>query len=352
MKTATPLNPMKQVTSSDPLIVQLFHSGFECPVERVARGAVLRVTGASVPVPWIVKNGSGQKTDGNCRIVCNGHTRRLLAHEGEYVDSDGNVTVAKLAFWGEWEAETTATKLPSPKAEPSFYARWIHVPSLPKIVPNSHCINTDPCVFGRSFKYCCCMQHRKGETSPYVTRRLPPGSIVLFGSRLRGEFVLDTVFVVDGTWIDYQTGNTSNLKVSKTYRTLTLDRLEGNATNTFYRGAVFNREGEPFSFVPTRLFKDGDSGCSKRFRLDVHAVNQVLNGAKHGLSTNPKMKQGLVLVRTDPTTVLRVWNEILRQVRKGYYKRQGAFLPATHFDWPNHFTLTAKPSRLSPPTRT
>ena len=100
------------------------------------------------------------------------------------------------------------------------------------------------------------------------------------------------------------------------------------------------------------LFKDGDSGCSKRFRLDVHAVNQVLNGAKHGLSTNPKMKQGLVLVRTDPTTVLRVWNEILRQVRKGYYKRQGAFLPATHFDWPNHFTLTAKPSRLSPPTRT
>lgn len=325
---------MKTVQKSEPLIVQFFHSGFECPVERVARAQALRLPGASVSVPWIVKDKSGRKSDDGCRIVCDGHTRRLIAHEGEYVDSNSKTISAKLAFWGEWEADTLATKLPPAKAEPRFHAKWVHEPSLPKTVPHPSCINTDPCVFGKSFKYCCCLQHRKGEHGPCVTRRLPPGSLVLFGSRLSGEFVLDTVFVVDGKWTDYQTGNAAKLKVSAKYRKLTLDRLEGNATNTFYRGAEFSRDGGPFSFVPARLFREGNVDCSKRFRLDVPAVNRFLTGAKHGLSTDPKKKQELTIVRTDRATVFQVWAEILRQVRTGNYMGQGAFLPAVRFDWP------------------
>ena len=74
--------------SAQPVIIQFFHSGFECPVERLASAKQCCVSGSSVFVPWVVKkNGSINPADDGCKIVCGGHTRRLISHDGKYVDS-------------------------------------------------------------------------------------------------------------------------------------------------------------------------------------------------------------------------------------------------------------------------
>ena len=312
----------------NPVIVQFFHSSCECPVEQLKRGKSRFGSGDSVFVPWVVKKGkTNSPADDGCKIVCDGHTRRLISHDGQYVDPSGKLKSAQMAFWGEWEADTYATKLPSPKSSASFHARWVHTVSLPAVVPDPKCVNTDPCVFGSSFKYCCCLQQNRAN--PNIMRRLPPGSLILFGSRFHREFVLDTVFVVDGPGVEYEIRNSSNLEVSTEYRKLTLDRLHGSGKHTFFRGATFGQEQGPYSFVPAKQFTNDSAVCGERFRLDVNALNSCLTGCKQKLSTNPKKKRGITTVRTDSSTILSVWHNILNQVHN-----TPGFVPAVHFDWP------------------
>jgi hypothetical protein len=76
----------------------------------------------------------------------------------------------------------------------SGYPRYLHEPywTTPPRHPKAQ--NTDPYVFGHRFPIQQLpAEHQEG---PMRTQRLAAGSIILFGSGLRGEFVLDTVFVV------------------------------------------------------------------------------------------------------------------------------------------------------------
>ncbi len=61
--------------------------------------------------------------------------------------------------------------------------------------------NTDPLVFGDHFLYSNCRQRQNGKM-----RDLAHGSLVLFGSKLGGQFVLDTLFVVDGSAAEQTVG--------------------------------------------------------------------------------------------------------------------------------------------------
>jgi hypothetical protein len=90
------------------------------------------------------------------------HKRKFLLSKGSYVDNnklkDGNLT-----FWGEWEPPSYVTEFEY--QENKFFPGWLHKPYLPNILPNSNGYqasfqNTDPCVFGDSFKYFVCKQFK------------------------------------------------------------------------------------------------------------------------------------------------------------------------------------------------
>jgi len=254
----------------------------------------------------------------------------LVIHKGECVDKDGNLLTAELAFWTEWEACTMATAVKKTLVGGTG-PRWMHRVKTPLGKTGPHRVNTDPCVFGKTFKYCCCQQHMKNEKDMVQLRRLAPGSIILFGSRLKGRFVLDTVFVVGTVRVHYFEKSKSILKVSDFYRELALNRFTNRTVeNTFYRGTTFDPESRttPYSFVPAKPFAEGNPRCGERFVLDLAALNKCLHGAKERFNPESGKTQGFHAIATTENTVAAVWNEILRQVRKAH------FVPGVHFNWP------------------
>jgi hypothetical protein len=293
------------------VIIQFIHPGREYQVSREMKRL------STIPVPWV-----GGGCNGRCGSSDTGHTRRFVSHEGEYVDGKDKLHTARLGFWTEWEACSTAAAMPSvPQGKTS--AKWVHTLKSPLKPTGGKGLNTDPCVFGNTFKYCCCQQTEHG-----VMRQLAPESLILFGSHLSGQFFLDTVFVVDGEGIPYVTGKTDKLKVSKQYLELSLNRLEKGLEFTFYRGKPFSSaSGKPYSFTPVQLFDKSDAHCGERFALDIGAVNRYLTSSSRKLSAG--LTQHFKTIHAKPETIVSIWNEIVRQVRAA------GFVPGVHFDWPN-----------------
>lgn len=341
--------PNIQESKERPLVVQFFHSGKECPVresrsgtpvevpwslERLVRGTASGSTGcASKPVRKKRGGCGGCRNDDGEAVWAADHSRRLVVHKGDYVENAGRLVSGDLAFWTEWEARTTACAMP--KGAENTDARWFHRVVTPLGETGEHRVNTDPCVFGSSFKYALCQQHRNGEArqDSVVLRRLPLGSVILFGSRFlkRNEFVLDTVFVVGCIRKGYFENTKKKLGVSAEYQELTLGRFANEAVeNTFYRGETFRSSGgsEPYSFVPAKPFVPGDARCGKRFVLNLAAVNKRLRGVSDQFDPNSGQTQGFHAIECSPEIMRSVWSEIVRQVRA-----QG-FVPAVHFDWP------------------
>jgi hypothetical protein len=217
----------------------------------------------------------------------------------------------------------------APTDDTGSFARWVHTVQLPLGVRGRNLSNTDPCVFGSTFKYCRCQQHRENETQSIRIRDLAPGSLILFGSKLLGTFALDTVFVVEGEGVAYKTtGNCHELTVSKEYLDLTVKRLPKGETNTFYRGRTFRSENRMYSFTPARLFQQENPRCGKRFVLDFSKLNECLPESADEFPVDLQQKQGVKFIDLDEPTVFNIWTEIRRQVRAA------EFLPAVHFDWP------------------
>ena len=291
-----------------PLAVQFCHPAPECKVQ-------MNEAPTPVKVPWVVdESGRG------CGFRCSSHTRRLISHWGTYIDGNEKPQEGQLAFWGEWEAETLAEKMPAPRGD-RLLAHWVHTVTSPlRAKREPFALTTDPCVFGKSFKYCCCQQRKRNSL-----RHLVSGSLILFGSTIDGSFYLDTVFVVGNTILQYDAAKTDGLPVSKKYKELTLRRI-GHGEYTFYRGKTF-REGEPYSFTPARPFQKDCPECGKRFELDVDKINCCLP-ADSDKRLNPDLRRFHIDISADRKTLKKVWKEIRRQVYRA------GFLPAVQFGWP------------------
>ena len=154
-----------------PVIIQFIHPGSEYQVSRKPKSV------STIPVPWV-----GGGCSGTCGSSGAGHTRRFVSHEGEYVDGEGKLHTARLGFWTEWEACSTATAMP-PAQRGMACAKWVHTLKSPLNPTGEKGINTDPCVFGKSFKYCCCQQSVNGvpkSADVFYTRSqslIPAGGI-------------------------------------------------------------------------------------------------------------------------------------------------------------------------------
>lgn len=311
-------------------IVQFIHPGAEFPAGKYAassnEGECIRL--------WF----SSEKT----------HHRRLVCHDGRYVDSAGNLKEGPLAFWTEWEAPAIA--IPNGGAPNFFAAQFRHTALNPSVAlgkAHGHALNgkacsdgkchgkaecgccaegerflnTDPCVFGRTFKYSNCHQGNDGKL-----RGLANGSLILFGSyKGHGKnaanpvFCLDTVFVVDGDGQDYADGD--EIDCSDEYRNATLRLVDRSHSHTFYRGVCHGR-GEVYSFTPAKLH--GDNGYTERCVIENI---EDLNPKGVALFTR-NLRQNFSATEVDGDTVKEVWRKLVKLVRS-----QG-FVMGVGFDWP------------------
>lgn len=184
----------------------------------------------------------------------NPHRRKFMRAPGSWCDEPGGeVRHGELTFWGEWEADSEVAPIPGGGAG---LPAWLHRPVFkgPDSAPAEVVAqNTDPFVFGERFLYTFCRQPRNAKL-----RRLARGSVILFGSKSGGQFVLDTMFVVadsvDHTRDDYL--EVAAPRASDVFRATTLDPMYGwDATvgGRLYFGATHAEPvGGMFSFVPCR----------------------------------------------------------------------------------------------------
>lgn len=307
--------------STQPSLVQFMHPGPEFEVQ----GCM--TIGKSVPVAW-------RKTDG--ASLHSDHCRRLVRHHGQFVaDLNGEPKEGDLAFWTEWEGPTQAMKIPC--NEDFFSACFQHEVQFPcrvsepgeavKGASQTGCggdafMDTDPCVFGRTFKYAICQQSPNSDL-----RRLAPNSLIVFGSYKKSQrgqevFCLDTVFVVEGDGIDYTYSTINGIYCSEAYKNLSLRRVDKAAKNTFYRGVRYGTGREIFSFTPAK--RVGDKEFSRRCVIeDVKTLNQP--GVKVFAQGRT---QGFCSQIVEDETIRQTWRKIVDQVRA-----QG-FVLGVGFDWP------------------
>ena len=125
------------------------------------------------------------------------HTRKYLRVGGHYLDGAGKAASGQIEFWGEWEAESDLIEEFGHQLPGKPQRVWR--PYYEQKADYTGLQNTDPFVFG-GFYYTGCLQNdKRGATQ---LRHLQPGSVILFGSQIHGQFVLDTVFVV-ADYIDH-----------------------------------------------------------------------------------------------------------------------------------------------------
>lgn len=248
---------------SEPLIVQFIHPGGE--------HTRFEEIGEVLTTPW---NPSHIK-----------HRRKFLLQRGKWVATKGTEIDSRwttgeddLMFWGEWEPESTLEKsLTHDDWEPQFLVRpyW----QAKRSYYGYH--NTDPYVFQSPFHYIICMQ--SGEM-----RRLPKGSLILFGSqdRRRSEFFIDTVFVVDEGCPYVQERVRTELappKVSNTYYSVSVAPMiedtgcapvsKKETKQVLYSGATYEKPvHEMFSFFPCQRYRQQGRGFARPvIKLDEHA---------------------------------------------------------------------------------
>lgn len=228
------------------------------------------------------------------------HTRKFLKASGSYV-SDGKVVAGPFVFWGEWEPQSQVLET-LPVRDPG-HPRWLHQPvwHLPR--HRRVLRNTDPLVFGDPFLYSNCRQQGNRKL-----RELAPGSLVVFGSKLQGEFVVDTVFVVGDEAEDFTRASASDIPCEDWVRAVVLDPLRINSEPPnerfrLYRGKSYQEASDGlFSFVPCRPYADGGAGFPRpALRL-------------HRRWLNPNLAMGAKATPATPAELRELWDRIVEQV--------------------------------------
>jgi hypothetical protein len=236
------------------------------------------------------------------------HRRKFMVSSGTSVDAEDQRSRGELFFWGEWEAPAESMH------------RWERAPLLPShlvaprmpgaATPTSGLQNTDPYVFGDSFKYTLCKQVRRNGATTYLTN-LEPGCLLLFGSKVQRSFVLDTVFVVapNRRSLTRMNWESETADLSATYRHATLEPMfwgadiKDESVLSLYSGASLGSETHGmFSFVP----------C---IRASVNPLrfarpNIVIDGV-----INQELMMGTKRTEMSVDSVNSIWAEVKTQVQ-------------------------------------
>ncbi len=206
-----------------------------------------------------------------------GHRRKYVSVLAQLARSDEDANRLdpawqRVSLWGEYEAPTMAHRFDEPPelGMPDWWHTLLPVGTAPVGAQN-----TDPWVFGSTFRYVYCRQTAKATA---YLKHLTHGDLLLFGSykehlpvRKSGktyDFYLDTVFVVDQP--NYPSERTERPRslydaahLRATYNRLPWDERDGT---TFYTGVMLGRQRSklPFCFSPCTLAQGEIPGRARR----------------------------------------------------------------------------------------
>ncbi|MDD3153519.1 MAG: hypothetical protein PHS41_01530 [Victivallaceae bacterium] len=254
------------------------------------------------------------------------HTRKFLLCPGQYFDWNTQqvVSAENLRVWCEAEWNTKVLALPSPsEGEP----KWEHTfTQLENNCKNK--INTDPYIFGETFKYSNCRQKHFSEL-----QNLSPGDMILFGSQKQNRtqkgawhFMLDTVFVVSDQRFTFNALKPiqCELNITDMFRKTVLARQADDDCSSWrkscnmkgdcrlYFGASYAKQyNKMYSFAPVKLGLPGTAGYS-RMTLDSLSVNGEDNCIAKGQLRGIKY--------TEVKNIAAYWDALLMECRnKGFY---------------------------------
>lgn len=300
-----------------PRVVVFYHPGREYPVNGAPEFPDTKV------MPW------------NSKPY---HRRKFLQAEGGYVAPDGQgVESSLLRFWGEWEPTSDMSRLVG-KSPMCLHFPFLEKDALSKYssemgaapqcggdsapkcngkAKDSNGLqNTDPFVFADHFFYGGCQQNSK-QGNPTNMQSLEKGSIILFGSRLKGKFVLDTVFVVEDKHEYHPSSMATDLKGFAPDVYPYIMQMGGHDKWTCYKGVSFQ---EPFhqmySFVPCRQCDGSEEKGFDRPVLDDADFKDCCN--KQILS-NGQQTQNRKVTPVSDAEAQKIWEAVRESVRKQGY---------------------------------
>lgn len=242
------------------------------------------------------------------------HGRKFLRCSGAYIDQNESKIQGPIMFWGEWEPESRVLRRiekPTENGPHYVYEPYYVCPSSFKGLQN-----TDPFVFGKTFRYSICQQ-------PHLPslRNLEKGSLILFGSCVMKKFALDTVFVVsDSDSYRRDKADTIPQVVDETYRIVTINAiLEGKGSGfgksctreidstiyKLYRGAMFNNRAHNgmFSFFPCQAYTEDSNGFARPMIQMPTITDTLVRGVR-------------ITKCKDLDEVISQWKEVVKQVTR------------------------------------
>ena len=250
------------------------------------------------------------------------HARTFLQSPGTYRHAiEGSDHRGDVAFWGEWEggAEVIHELEPQSRVEPKWLCRPDPLCAPPPSPPPPQ--NTDPFVWGDAIIYTACKQ----DTNKKL-RRLGRGAVVLFGSRLKGAFVLDTVLVVAG-YVDHNHANFREVLAgiaSPAHMRMTLEPWYASGVETTFRNYVGATPDNPvdgmISFAPC-VPADGPRSGFVRPAIELDPF------IKPGLAMGARTSDPL-----EPAQIAQQWRRVADQVLDQKLGKKLAL--ATHLDLP------------------
>ncbi len=275
--------------------------------------------GGEPPINFIRGNICPANTTGN-------HFRKfLLAENGCYLAQNSNAEPKDwerkenscFTLWGEWELPSRVTFPPNFHQSPrtiqyNGFPFQLHTPIKPSM-PFSNGIKASSCgikTTSCSATSASCATQGAKSTDPFVfcepmlyyhckikrykkLRSLNNGDIVVFGSKLNGKFVVDTVFVVNNR-VSVQDQSLCGLFSQANGGYFSTDPL-------VYRGATFaNPVNGMFSFFPALPCSDGTPQPFARPTLNLSG----LINHKHG--------RGLRAISIQ--NAKQVWMDIVNQI--------------------------------------
>jgi hypothetical protein len=185
------------------------------------------------------------------------HKRKYLAINGLAINSSNQCHSSGLFVWAEWEGPSRSI-FNWPKKHGEYPAHLV-VPQYPgHAKPIDGLQNTDPYIFGDHFKYTLCKQINKNGLPNFLTR-LHPGTLILFGSNIKSNFVLDTVMVLGEVKLEHSLADWSSVlsDCSDTYKAMTLEpmyfdkNIKQESRFSYYQGASHNTPfNETYSYSP------------------------------------------------------------------------------------------------------
>ena len=227
--------------------------------------------------------------------------------DGSWLDGT-TIRNGSLWAWGEWEAESRVLRRllqPEPQYPGLLWAPYYVRPS------EFTCLhNTDPFIFD-GFYYTDCKQD-----SMNAIRRVAQGSVIIFGSVLNNEWVMDTLLVIMKSVEHTHDNYKENLKgiVPDAYWDVTLGpTYEGQEhekrfrTRTLHIGATYLEPLDGmYSFFPAIAARAGPGFKRPKIELDSKYFNRkLLQGGKGTARTAPSISL---------SEMRKLWSSIKDQV--------------------------------------